>query len=167
MTDAAAETPAVNEEDVLDGNDQVEAVRAIAKDQDAEVVVICAQVEAELAELDAESREEYLDTLGLEEPGLERLIAAAYELLGLLTFFTVGPKEARAWTVWRGATAPQAAGRIHTDFERGFIKAEVISYTDYDDLESEAAARDAGKLRVEGKDYIMQDGDVVHFRFNV
>ena len=157
----------VNEEDVLDGNDQVEAVRAIAQDQDAEVVVICAQVEAELAELDAASRAEYLDTLGLEQPGLERLIAAAYELLGLLTFFTAGPKEARAWTVWRGATAPQAAGRIHTDFERGFIKAEVISYADYDELESEAAARDAGRLRVEGKDYVMRDGDVVHFRFNV
>ncbi len=157
----------VGEDDLPGGNDHVEAVRGAAEGHAAEVVVISAQVESELAELDAEERAEFLEGLGLERSGLERLIAAAYELLDLLTFFTAGPKEARAWTVHRGATAPQAAGRIHTDFERGFIKAEVISFGDYDELGSEAAARDAGRLRVEGKDYVMADGDVVHFRFNV
>jgi GTP-binding protein YchF len=157
----------VAEEDLPEGNDHVEAVRRVATEQGAGVVTICAAVESELVELPAEDRDEYLESLGLEQPGLERLIAAAYELLGMLTFFTAGPKEARAWTVVRGATAPQAAGRIHTDFERGFIKAEVISYDDYDELGSEAAARDAGRLRVEGKEYVVRDGDVVHFRFNV
>ena len=157
----------VAEDDLPDGNAHVEAVRAIAADQDAEVVVICAQVEAELAELEDDEREEFLAGLGIDQPGLEALIASAYELLGLLTFFTAGPKEARAWTVTTGATAPQAAGRIHTDFERGFIKAEVIAYDDYDRLGSEAAARDAGRLRIEGKEYVVADGDVVHFRFNV
>ena len=157
----------VGEDDLPDGNEHVDAVREVAAAGEAEVVVISAQVESELAELEQDERQEFLEGLGLERSGLERLIAAAYELLGLLTFFTAGPKEARAWTVARGATAPQAAGRIHTDFERGFIKAEVISYEDYDELGSEAAARDAGRLRVEGKDYVMADGDVVHFRFNV
>jgi len=157
----------VAEDDLPDGNAHVEAVRGLAVGQDAEVVVICAQVEAELAELEDDEREDFLAGLGIEQPGLERLIASAYELLGLLTFFTAGPKEARAWTVTTGATAPQAAGRIHTDFERGFIKAEVIAYDDYDRLGSEAAARDAGRLRIEGKEYVVADGDVVHFRFNV
>lgn len=157
----------VGEDDLPDGNAHVERVRAHATDADATVVVICAAVEAELVELPDDDRDEYLASLGLEQPGLERLIAAAYELLGMLTFFTAGPKEARAWTVVRGSTAPQAAGRIHTDFERGFIKAEVVSYDDYDELGSESAARDAGRLRVEGKDYVVADGDVVHFRFNV
>ena len=157
----------VGEDDLPDGNAYVDQVRAIADAQGAEVVVICAQVEAELAELEEDERQEFLEGLGVEHSGLELLIAGAYELLGLLTFFTCGPQEARAWTVWQGATAPNAAGRIHTDFERGFIKAEVITYDDYDRLETEAAARDAGKLRIEGKDYVMTDGDVVHFRFNV
>ena len=157
----------VGKDDLPDGNAYVAAVRDLAAEHEAEVVVISAQVESELAELDADERREFLEGLGVTRSGLERLIAAAYELLGLLTFFTAGPKEARAWTVVRGATAPQAAGRIHTDFERGFIKAEVISYADYDELGSEAAARDAGRLRVEGKDYVVADGDVVHFRFNV
>lgn len=157
----------VAEDDLPDGNAHVDEVRAIAAGQDATVVVICAAVEEELVELPEEDRDEYLAGLGLERPGLERLITAAYELLGMLTFFTAGPAEARAWTVVRGATAPQAAGRIHTDFERGFIKAEVIAYEDYDRLGSEAAAREAGRLRIEGKDYVVADGDVVHFRFNV
>ena len=157
----------VGEDDLPDGNAHVDAVRGLAAAHEAEVVVISAQVESELAELEVEERQEFLAGLGVERSGLERLIAAAYELLGLLTFFTAGPKEARAWTVTRGSTAPEAAGRIHTDFQRGFIKAEVVSYDDYDELGSEAAARDAGRLRVEGKDYVVQDGDVVHFRFNV
>ena len=157
----------VGEADLPDGNEHVEAVRRIAADQHAEVVVISAQVEAELAELDDEERVEFLGDLGLDRSGLERLIDRAYDLLGLLTFLTTGPEESRAWTVRRGATAPQAAGVIHTDFERGFIKAEVISFDDFDRLGSEAAARDAGKLRIEGKEYVVADGDVVHFRFNV
>ncbi|MTV27659.1 redox-regulated ATPase YchF [Nitriliruptoraceae bacterium ZYF776] len=149
------------------GNPHVEVVRRLAEEEGAEVVVISAQVEAELAELDGEEREEYLASLGLERSGLERLIDRAYRLLGLLTYFTAGPKEARAWTVPSGSTAPRAAREIHTDFERGFIKAEVIAYEDYDRLGSEAAARDAGRLRVEGKEYVVADGDVIHFRFNV
>jgi ribosome-binding ATPase len=149
------------------GNPHVEVVRRLAAAEGAEVVVISAQVEAEVAELDGDERAEYLASLGLERSGLERLIERAYALLGLLTYFTAGPKEARAWTVPEGATAPRAAREIHTDFERGFIKAEVITYDDYDRLESEAAAREAGRLRIEGKDYVVADGDVIHFRFNV
>jgi len=117
--------------------------------------------------LDAGERAEFLETLGLTEPGLNRLIREAYDLLGLQTYFTAGPKEARAWTIPKGATAPQAAGVIHTDFEKGFIRAETISYQDYVTLGGEARARDAGKLRSEGKEYVVQDGDVMHFRFNV
>jgi ribosome-binding ATPase len=150
-----------------EGNPHVEVVRRIAAEEGAEVVVISAQVEAELAELDGDERVEYLASLGLERSGLERLIERAYRLLGLLTYFTVGPKEARAWTVPAGSSAPRAAREIHTDFERGFIKAEVIAYDDYDRLETEAAARDAGRLRIEGKEYVVADGDVIHFRFNV
>jgi GTP-binding protein YchF len=157
----------VAEHELPDGNAHVETVRTIAAKEGAEVVVISAQVEAELAELDGDERAEYLADLGLERSGLERLIERAYALLGLLTFFTAGPKETRAWTVPAGATAPRAAREIHTDFERGFIKAEVISYDDYDRLGSEAAARDAGRLRIEGKEYVVADGDVIHFRFNV
>jgi ribosome-binding ATPase len=148
-------------------NPHVDVVRKLAEQEDAEVVVVSAQVEAELAELDGQERAEYLVALGLERSGLERLIEHAYTLLGLLTFFTAGPKEARAWTVPAGSTAPRAAREIHTDFERGFIRAEVIAFDDYDQLGSEAAAREAGRLRVEGKDYVVADGDVVHFRFNV
>ena len=157
----------VAEDDLPDGNEHVEVVKKIAERQGAEVVVISAQVEAELAELGNEEREEFLTSLGLESSGLERLIERAYQLLGLLTFFTAGPTESRAWTVPEGSTAPRAAREIHTDFERGFIKAEVIAFDDYDHLGSEAAARDAGRLRIEGKDYLVADGDVIHFRFNV
>jgi ribosome-binding ATPase len=157
----------VSEEDLPDGNEHVDAVRAVAAREGAEVVVISAQVEAELAELPAEERGEYLASLGLERSGLERLVEHAYALLGLLTFFTAGPKETRAWTLPAGSTAPRAAREIHTDLERGFIRAEVITYDDYAALGSEAAARDAGRLRVEGKDYLVADGDVIHFRFNV
>ena len=130
-------------------------------------IPICAKVEAELSELDADEAAEYLESLGLEQPGLDVLAQAAYDLLGLQSFFTAGEMEVKAWTVRKGATAPQAAGVIHTDFERGFIKAEVISYDDYVELGGEQGARSAGKLRIEGKDYVMADGDVVHFRFNV
>jgi ribosome-binding ATPase len=157
----------VAEEDLPDGNQHVAAVRDVAAREGAEVVVISAQVEAELAELPAEERGEYLASLGLERSGLERLVEHAYALLGLLTFFTAGPKETRAWTLPAGSTAPRAAREIHTDLERGFIRAEVITYDDYAALGSEAAAREAGRLRVEGKDYLVADGDVIHFRFNV
>ena len=128
---------------------------------------ICAKIEAELSELDSEDAADYLESLGLEQPGLDMLAQAAYKLLGLQSFFTAGEMEVKAWTVRQGATAPQAAGVIHTDFERGFIKAEVIGYDDYIELGGEQGAKAAGKLRIEGKDYVMADGDVVHFRFNV
>jgi GTP-binding protein YchF len=145
----------------------VDALHRAAADRDAEAVFICAEVEAQIAELDANDREAFLADLGLEASGLDRLVTAAYRVLGLLTFFTAGPKEARAWTVRTDATAPEAAGVIHSDMQRGFIRAETISYEDYAALGSEAAARDAGRLRVEGKDYVVADGDVMHFRFNV
>lgn len=148
-------------------NDMVRAVRERARREDAEVVVLCAAMEAELAELSPEEQTEFLEELGQTEPGLHRLIRAGYELLGLLTFFTAGPKEVRAWTVRRGSTAPQAAGRIHTDFEKGFIRAETAAYDDYIAGRGEAGAKAAGKLRLEGRDYIVQEGDVLHFRFNV
>jgi GTP-binding protein YchF len=157
----------VAEDDLPKGNAHVDVVREIAAREGAEVVVICAQVEAELAELDDAERAEFLESLGLEQSGLQRLIDRAYALLGLLTYFTTGPKESRAWTVRAGSTAPRAAGVIHSDFERGFIRAEVIAYDDLDRLGSEAAARDAGRLRSEGKEYVVADGDVIHFRFNV
>ncbi len=128
---------------------------------------MCAAIEAELSQLDEADRAEFLRELGLEESGLDRVIQAGYRLLDLLTFFTAGPKEVRAWTVRRGATAPQAAGRIHSDFERGFIRAEVTSFDDYVRLGGEQRAREAGRLRLEGRNYVMQEGDVVHFRFNV
>ena len=157
----------VGEDDLPEGNYHVEVVRKIAANQNAEVVIISAQVEAELAELDGDARQEFLDALGLPSSGLERLIERAYRLLGLVTYFTAGPKEARAWTVPAGSTAPRAAREIHTDIERGFIKAEVIAYDDYDRYGSEIAVREAGRLRIEGKEYVVADGDVVHFRFNV
>jgi ribosome-binding ATPase len=157
----------VAEDELPEGNEHVRLVTKIAEEQGAEVVVISAQVEAELAELEAGERSEYLASLGLERSGLERLIERADDLLGLLTFFTAGPTEARAWTVRAGSRAPRAAREIHSDMERGFIRAEVIAFEDYDELGSEAAAREAGRLRVEGKDYVVADGDVVHFRFNV
>jgi hypothetical protein len=129
-------------------------------------VVISARIEEEVAQLPAGEREEFLSSLGLTEPGLNRLIRAGYDLLGLITYFTAGPKESRAWTVTKGSRAPQAAGVIHTDFEHGFIRAETIAYGDYVSLNGEAGARDAGKMRLEGKEYVVQDGDVMHFRFN-
>jgi len=128
--------------------------------------VISAKIESEIAQLASAERDDFLATLGLAEPGLNRLIRAGYSLLHLITFFTIGPKEARAWTVHKGERAPQAAGVIHTDFEKGFIRAETIAYDDYVANNGEAGARDAGKLRLEGKDYVVQDGDVMHFRFN-
>jgi ribosome-binding ATPase YchF (GTP1/OBG family) len=143
------------------------ALEKRAASEAAEVVPVCAAIEAEIAQLDESEREEFLAELGLKEPGLNRVIRAAYRLLGLQTFFTAGPKEVRAWTVRTGASAPQAAGAIHTDFERGFIRAEVIAFPDYLAGKGEAGAKDAGKLRLEGKEYTVQEGDVMHFRFNV
>jgi GTP-binding protein YchF len=148
-------------------NPYLEQVKQIALAEGAEVVPVCAAIEAEVAQLDEADRMEFLAEIGLDEPGLNRVIRAGYRLLGLETFLTAGPKEVRAWTIPKSATAPQAAGKIHTDFERGFIRAEVISFEDFISCDGEAGARDAGKLRVEGKDYIVQDGDVIHFRFNV
>lgn len=148
-------------------NPYLDQVRDHARSEGAIVVPISAAIEAELAQLGPEDKQAFLADLGLEEPGLNRVIRAGYKLLGLVTFFTAGPKEVRAWTVRAGATALQAAGVIHSDFERGFIRAEVISYGDYVALGGEAAARNAGKLRLEGKEYRVQDGDVMHFRFNV
>ena len=150
-----------------DDNEQVVAVRAKAAEEGAEVVVLCAALEAELVELSVEEQQEFLADLGQSEPGLNRLIRAGYALLDLLTFFTAGPKEVRAWTVRRGATAPQAAGRIHTDFEKGFIRAEVTAYDDFIACGGESGAKAAGKLRLEGRDYVVDEGDVMHFRFNV
>jgi GTP-binding protein YchF len=148
-------------------NPYLDQVRAHADAEGAVVVAVSAAIEAELVELPAEDRQTFLADLGLEEPGLNRVIRAGYTLLGLITFFTAGPKEVRAWTVRAGATAPQAAGVIHSDFERGFIRAEVTAYDDYVSLGGEAHAREAGKLRLEGKEYCVKDGDVMHFRFNV
>jgi GTP-binding protein YchF len=157
----------VDEASAATGNALSEKVSAMAVAQGAGHVVICAAIEAELSALSEDEKAEYLAGMGLVEPGLNRVIRAGHELLGLLTFFTVGPKEARAWTVHRGATAPQAAGVIHTDFERGFICAEVIGYDDFVRLGGEQGARDQGRMRLEGRDYVVQEGDVCHFRFNV
>ena len=148
------------------GNALSDAVAARAAKDGAKSVVISAKIESEIALLDADERAEFLETIGLEEPGLNRLIHEAYKLLGLQTYFTVGPKEARAWTIPVGATAPQSAGVIHTDFEKGFIRAETIAFDDYVRLKGEAGAREAGRMRLEGKEYLVQDGDVMHFRFN-
>ena len=155
------------DENALGGNALVARVAARAAQQGAEVVPISARIEAELAQLDVAERAEFLKALGLDEPGLHKVIRAAYRLLGLKTFYTAGPKEVRAWTVPAQATAPEAAGAIHTDFEKGFIRAEVISYDSYIRRRGEAGAREAGELRLEGKSYVVQEGDVVHFRFNV
>jgi hypothetical protein len=155
------------DEDHLAGNSRSSLVSGRAAREGSECVVICAQVEAELAALAVEERAEMLSAMGLEEPGLHRVIRAGYKLLGLQTFFTAGPKECRAWTVPKGATAPQGAGVIHTDFEKGFIRAEVIAYDDFVRYNGEQGAKDAGKWRLEGKDYVLADGDVVFYRFNV
>jgi len=155
----------VDEASAATGNAFSAKVAERAKAEGAGCVVISAKIESELAELPQDERAAYLADLGLQEPGLNRLIQEGYELLGLITYFTAGPKEARAWTVTRGTRAPQAAGVIHTDFEKGFIRAETIAYDDYVSLNGEAGARDAGKLRLEGKEYVVKDGDVLHFRF--
>ncbi|MGB0205121.1 MAG: redox-regulated ATPase YchF [Neptuniibacter sp.] len=155
------------DEDGFEDNPHLDQVRELAESENAGVVVVCNKLEAEIAELDDEERLEFLADLGMEEPGLDRVIRAGYDLLGLHTYFTAGVKEVRAWTVKVGATAPQAAGVIHTDFEKGFIRAEVVSYDDFVEHNGENGAKDAGRWRLEGKDYIVKDGDVVHFRFNV
>jgi GTP-binding protein YchF len=157
----------VSEDDLPGGNAYVDVVREIAAKEGARVVVVSADLEAQIAELDPEERADFLAAAGLERSGLERLIRAAYDLLGLITFFTVGPKEARAWTIRRGTKAPAAAGEIHTDFERGFIRAETIKFADYERYGTEAKAREAGAMRSEGKEYVVEDGDVLLFRFNV
>jgi len=154
-------------DDGFENNPYLDVVRAHAEAEGAEVVPVCAAIEAELAELDDEDKAEFLAEMGLEEAGLDRVVRAGYHLLHLQTYFTAGEKEVRAWTVPVGATAPQAAGVIHTDFERGFIRAEVTAYDDFVTCKGEQGAKEAGKLRLEGKEYIVQDGDVVHFRFNV
>jgi hypothetical protein len=148
-------------------NPLLDMVEQLARSEGSQVVAVCAAIEAEIAQLEDADRTEFLASLGLDEPGLNRVIRAAYALLGLQTYFTAGPKEVRAWTVRAGSTAPQAAGVIHTDFERGFIRAEVIAYEDFIRNRGEAGAREAGKLRLEGKEYMVREGDVMHFRFNV
>lgn len=155
------------DEEGFEDNPHLDVVRAIAEEENAVVVAICNKLESEIVELDDEERQEFLADLGMEEPGLNRVIRAGYELLNLHTYFTAGEKEVRAWTVKVGATAPEGAGVIHTDFQKGFIRAEVISYQDYIDNNGEQGAKDAGRWRLEGKEYILQDGDVIHYRFNV
>ncbi|MEN3971140.1 redox-regulated ATPase YchF [Sphingomicrobium sp. XHP0235] len=157
----------VNEEDAANGNELSAKVFAKAEAEGAEAVIVSAAIEADMVGMERDERLEFLQEMGLEETGLNRIIRAGYELLNLHTFFTAGPKEARAWTVFRGAKAPQAAGEIHTDFERGFIRAETIAFDDYVGLGGESGARDAGKLRQEGKEYVVHDGDVMLFKFNV
>lgn len=154
-------------EDGFENNPHLDAVRARAEAEGAEVVPVCAAIEEELSQLEDADRDEFLKDLGLEEPGLNRVIRAGYKLLGLQTYFTAGVKEVRAWQLRAGSTAPQAAGVIHTDFERGFIRAETIGYDDFINLKGEQGAKEAGRLRLEGKDYIVKEGDVLHFRFNV
>lgn len=158
----------VDEDSVTDGNEYTKKLEAAVANEDAEVIYISAEMEAEIAQLDSkEERLEFLQEMGLNEPGVNKLIMASYKLLHLITYFTAGEKEVRAWTVQEGDKAPRAAGVIHTDFEKGFIRAEVINYDDYVSYGSEAAVKDAGKLHVEGKEYVVKDGDVMHFRFNV
>ena len=158
----------MDEASAAKGNAYVDAVREAVKDEDAEVMVIAAKTEAEIAEIESyEDRQMFLEELGLEESGVVRLIQSAYHLLGLQTFFTAGADECRAWTIHRGDKAPKAAGVIHSDFEKGFIRAEVIKYDDYVNYKTEAAVRAAGKMGVEGKEYVVQDGDIMHFLFNV
>lgn len=155
------------DEDGFENNPRLDQVRAVAEAEGAEVVAVCCKLESEIAELDDEEKAEFLAELGMEEPGLDRVIRAGYRLLGLQTYFTAGEKEVRAWTMRSGATAPEAAGVIHTDFQRGFIRAEVISFEDFVGLGGEQKAKEAGKKRSEGKDYVVRDGEVIHFLFNV
>ncbi len=158
----------VGEEEVLEGNDHTKKIAALAKEEQAEVLLISASIESEIAVLeDFEDRKAFLEDLGLKESGVSRLITSTYRLLNLITYFTAGEMEVKAWTITDGMTAPQAAGVIHTDFEKGFIRAEVIKYEDYVTLGSENACKEAGKLNLEGKDYLVEDGDIMHFRFNV
>lgn len=158
----------VDEGSVNTGNKHVEALKALVKDENADVVIVCAAIEAQIAELESEEdRQEFLKEYGLDESGLNKLIRAAYHLLNLITYFTAGEKEVRAWTILRGWKAPQAAGVIHSDFEKGFIKAEVIKIPDFQKFKTEAGCREAGKLAIEGKEYVVEDGDIMHFRFNV
>ncbi|MBA2174758.1 redox-regulated ATPase YchF [Halobacillus locisalis] len=158
----------VSEDEIGEGdNDKVKQIREFAEQENAQVIVVCAKIESEIAELDGEEKEEFLEDLGIEESGLDQLIKATYDLLGLATYFTAGEQEVRAWTFKEGMTAPQAAGIIHTDFERGFIRAETVSYGDLVDAGSMGVARDRGRVRLEGKEYLVRDGDVIHFRFNV
>lgn len=158
----------VDEKSVVSGNRHTEAVKALVKDEDAEILLISAAIESEIAVMDSyEDRQMFLEDMGLKESGVARLIRSTYHLLHLITYFTAGVQEVRAWTITRGMLAPQAAGVIHTDFEKGFIRAEVIKYNDFIHYKSEAACRDAGKLAVQGKDYVVEDGDIMHFRFNV
>jgi hypothetical protein len=153
---------------VLSGNAYVDQVRAAVANENAEVLIIGAKIEADITELETyEERKMFLDELGLDEPGVNRLIRSAYALLNLQTYFTAGVKEVRAWTIHKGSTAPQAAGVIHSDFEKGFIRAEVMKYDDYVNYGSESAVKEAGKFKVEGKEYVVADGDIMHFRFNV
>lgn len=155
------------EEDGIESNPWLDKLRSLAQQEGSQVIAVCASIEAEIAELEEQDKLEFLKEIGLEEPGLNRIIRAGYELLGLQTYFTAGPKESRAWTIPVGYTAPKAAGVIHTDFERGFIRAEVTSYDDYIKYNGEQGAKEAGKWRLEGKDYIVKDGDIMLFRFNV
>ena len=155
------------DENGFENNPHLQGVEKIAMNENAEIVIICNKLEAEIAELEDDEKLEFLHDLGMKEPGLDRVIKAGYNLLGLQTYFTAGEKEVRAWTVKRGVSAPTAAGAIHTDFEKGFIRAEVVGYDDFIQNNGELGAKDAGKWRLEGKDYIVQDGDVIHFRFNV
>ena len=160
----------VTEEDLPDdgaNNEGVQALREYAAEENCEVFVVCAQIEQEIAELEDDEKKMFLEDLGLKESGLEKLIRASYHLLGLISYLTAGEPEVRAWTITKGTKAPQAAGKIHTDFERGFIRAEVVSYDDLIACGSHAAAREKGLIRLEGKDYVVQDGDIMLFRFNV
>lgn len=159
----------VGEDDVInyEENTHYQSVKALAEVENAELIALCAKIESELAELDDESRTMFLEDLGISESGLDKLIKVSYHLLGLATYFTAGPKEAKAWTFKKGMTAPECAGVIHTDFQKGFIRAETMSYTDFISLGSEQAVKEAGKMRLEGKEYLVKDGDVMHFRFNV
>jgi ribosome-binding ATPase len=154
-------------ENGFENNPHLDAVKGHAEREGAPVVAVCAAIEAEIADMSEEDKQVFLADMGMAEPGLNRVISAGYASLGLQTYFTAGPKEVRAWTVRKGSTAPQAAGVIHTDFERGFIRAEVTAFDDYIACKGEQGAKEAGKLRLEGKDYIVKDGDVMHFRFNV
>ena len=155
------------DEEGIENNPWLDRLRTLADQENSQVISVCAAMESEIAELDEDGRMEFLESMGLQEPGLNRIIRAGYQLLGLQTFFTAGPKEVRAWTIRRGSTAPQAAGVIHTDFQKGFIRAEVTAFADYIQYKGEQGARDAGKWRLEGKEYIVEDGDVILFRFNV